>query len=225
MQMLKLILLIALASSTLCDVSDPNSMIYKVMKTLAAQIPGMKIDLGKPEKYPNEAIRKIIGNGFTYYSENARLAQFNGVDGNNLDDFIDYLSRVVKLPKDYQGNFHLILGMVRYVPFADIISTNLAFSIDKTKSSCTYVNILAQRNDDNTYDFLIGEIGASFTLAPNVLVIDSRKKSILGGLISSSSQEIVFEKRTINEENATKLFNYFEICIFEQFVELLNLTK
>ena len=60
MQMLKLILLIALASSTLCDVSDPNSMIYKVMKTLAAQIPGMKIELGKPEKYPNEAIRKII---------------------------------------------------------------------------------------------------------------------------------------------------------------------
>lgn len=225
MQMFKIILLIALASSTLCDVSDPNSMIYKVMQTLASQIPGMKIEIGKPEKYPNEAIRKIIGNGFTYYSENAKLAQFNGVDGDSLNDFIDYLSGIVKLPADYQSKFHYILGAVKYTPFSDIVSTNLAFSVDKTKSSCTYVNILAQRNDDNSFDFLIGEIGASFTLAPNVLVIESRKKKILGGFISSSSQEIVYEKRTINEENAGQLFTYFEICIFEQFIELLNLTK
>ena len=60
---------------------------------------------------------------------------------------------------------------VKFAKFNEIVSTDVGFSIDGKSNECKYVNIMGQKNKDGTFDFILGEINSTFTLAPDLLVI------------------------------------------------------
>ena len=85
---IKAILLIALVAASFCSVADPDSLIYKILQGFAKQAPELEKQISKPETYPTDEIRKIVGRGFTHYKENAEAVQYSGVDASNLDSWI-----------------------------------------------------------------------------------------------------------------------------------------
>ena len=87
---LKSILLLALSVSTICDITDKDSLIYRILQGFAKQAPELEKEVQKPETYPTSEIRQIVSRGFTYYKESSAAVQYSGVEAANLDAFLSY---------------------------------------------------------------------------------------------------------------------------------------
>ena len=136
-----------------------------------------------------------------------------------------YLQDVIKLPEKYQGKFVKVMKNVKFAKFNEIVSTDVGFSIDGKSNECKYVNMMGQKNKDGTFDFILGEINSTFTLAPDLLVIVKKDSKSWFGLSHTYKEQIVEIPNTISKDQLTKLFTYFEIVIFKQFAELLRLVN
>lgn len=84
---------------------------------------------------------------------------------------------------------------------------------------------MGQKNVDGTFDFLLGEINFTFELAPDLFVIVSKESSSWFGLSHTYEEQIIKIPKNISKAQLTKLFTYFEIVLFKQFAELLNIIK
>ena len=222
---LKSILLLALSVSTLCDITDKDSLIYKILQGFAKQAPELEKEVQKPETYPTSEIRQIVSRGFTYYKESSAAVQYSGVEAANLDAFLSYIQDIIKLPAKYQSKFIKTMKLVKFAKFSEIVSTDIGFSVDGKSNDCKYVNVMGQKNKDGTFDFLLGEINATFKFAPDLLIIVSKESSSWFGLSHTYEEQIVENPHTITKDQLTKLFTYFEIIIFKQFSEVLDMMK
>jgi hypothetical protein len=61
-------------------------------------------------------------------------------------------------------------------------------------------------------------------LAPNLLIVQ-KKKSVLGGLWSSSEEKVVLLPASITINQLRTVFEFFEIVAFERFAEMLKIQN
>lgn len=72
-------------------------------------------------------------------------------------------------------------------------------------------------------DFLLGDIQATFKLAPDVFII-RKAKSYLGGMWSSSSDVLKEVPRGLTEEDLQMVFDFFEVVAFKRFADIMGLN-
>jgi len=83
---------------------------------------------------------------------------------------------------------------------------------------------MGQRNEKSgKTDWLVGDVKAKFTLAPDILMIEE-SKSAAHGLYKSKKTKAILVPKNITNEQLTVLMKFFEVCVFERFAELLKIT-
>lgn len=215
-----LLTLVAFALST--NIEDPNSLIHQIVEKLTFDIPGIKNNLNANPQIHSDSIRPIVGRGFKTFIQNAEIALYNRVDNNGLTQFLEFLKGNVRVPDRYQSTFIDELSMIMFSDLNEIVESNIVFSVGNG-GACKFICILGQNNADGTTSWLVADIHSEFTLAPNILLIESKKKKVFG--LSSSSMKIIEEERTLTPEQKEVLFTFFEITAFERFAEVLKISQ
>jgi hypothetical protein len=129
---------------------------------------------------------------------------------------------MLSLPEPYSKYFVENLSMILFSDFNEIVIYRVLFSVD-AGGDCKYICVMGQKNENGTTDWLVGDVKADFTLAPDVLVI-KESKSVAWGLYKSETTKIVTVPKSLTEDQLTVLFKFFEICVFERFAELLKIN-
>ncbi len=212
--------LLCLSSIRSAEVSD---LITKVISNIVKAIPQFKEEIQDSTKR-TDIVNKIVQNGFTTFKQQADLELYRGVDDSNLEPFLKYVKSMIALPDMYEEYFVENLSMVLYSDFNEIVIFRVLFSVDKG-GDCKYICVMGQRNDDGkTTDWLVGDVRAEFTLAPDVLVLE-KSTSYAWGLYKKYETKVVSIPKSLTQDQLSVLFKFFEICVFERFAELLNIES
>lgn len=133
----------------------------------------------------SEIVNRIVGNGFTYFKQEAQISSLKGVSDSVLDKYIDHLENSIQLPTQYRKDFKETMSQIVWMDRNTWNVFNIMFSRG-SGGSCRYVCIMA-RHDDTTQktEWLTADITGSFKLADDVLIV-RESKSILGGMFGSS---------------------------------------
>jgi hypothetical protein len=213
-------LLLSISSIHGVEVSD---LIKRVIANIVKAIPQFKEELQDSSKR-TEVVNKIVQNGFTKFKQQADLQLYRGVEDSNLDAFLKYVQSIINLPEIYQEYFVENLSMVLYSDFNEVVIFRVVFSVDKG-GDCKYICVMGQRNDDGkTTDWLVGDVKADFSLAPDVLVIE-KSSSYAWGLYQKYESKIISIPKALSQDQLSVVFKFFEICVFERFSELLNIES
>lgn len=228
MQIIKSILLLALFSLSLSATisSTRDTLFHRVMDEFLTQLPEMEKEVSKPEIYPTNEIQQIIGKGFNYYYEHASASYQYKIPEKNLIPFLKSVIKKNNFPSTaINGDPLEFLSLIKFAKFREIVSTDVGFSVDQTTNKCRYVQLMGMKNEDKTYDFLIGKIDVDFQLASDFYVYIEKKSSSWFGLKKTYKENVVEVKKTIDKDQLIKLFTYFEIVIFKRFANVLGLLK
>jgi hypothetical protein len=213
-------LLLSISSINGVEVSD---LIKRVIANIVKAIPQFKEELQDSSKR-TEVVNKIVQNGFTTFKQQADLQLYRGVEDSNLDAFLKYVQSIINLPEIYQEYFVENLSLVLYSDFNEVVIFRVVFSVDKG-GDCKYICVMGQRNDDGkTTDWLVGDVKADFSLAPDVLVIE-KSSSYAWGLYQKYESKVISIPKALSQDQLSVLFKFFEICVFERFAELLNIES
>jgi len=199
-----------------------SDLIRKVISNIVKAIPQFKEELLDSSKRA-DVINKIVLSGFTNFKQTADLELFKGVDDRNLDGFLKYLKSLISLPDEYEKYFVENLSMILFSDFNEIVIFRVLFSVDKG-GDCKYICVMGQRNEDGNTDWLVGDVKADFTLAPDILVIEKSTSGDLG-LYKSYVKRPIRVPKSLSEDQLSVLFKFFEICVFERFAELLKIDS
>lgn len=203
------------------NIEDPNNLMHQIIESLTLQIPEMKNNLNANPQIKADAIRPIVGRGFTSFKQNAEIALYNQVDSNGLIDFLGFLKGNVQIPARYEKTFIEELSMIEFSDMNEIVESNVVFSVGNG-GACKFICVIGQVNGDGTTNWLVADIQTQFSLAPNILVIQQKKK-VLG--FTKSKTIAIQEQRTLTPEQQEVLFTFFEITAFERFAEVLKISK
>lgn len=204
------------------EAPETTDLVKKVISNVQKNIPQMKRDLADASREVT-TITRIVGSGFTYFKEQADMVQYNGVSDSNLIPFLNYLKSLISLPDAYQKYFVDNLSMILFSDFNEIVVYRVLFSAD-AGGDCHYVCVMGQRNDvTGKTDWLVGDVKALFKLAPDILYIE-KSKSNMFGLFQTYETTAIVKPKSLTDEQLSTLFTFFEICVFERFGELLELT-
>jgi hypothetical protein len=201
--------------------SEATDLTRKVIANIVRSAPQLKEDMNKSPASRTTVVSHIVGNGFTTFKQSADLQLYGGVNDSNLIDFLNYVKKALSIPDNYSQYFVENLSLILFSDFNEIVIYRVLFSVD-AGGDCKYICVMGQRNLDGTTDWLVGEVGATFTLAPDVLVIEE-SKSAAWGLYKSKQTKIIQLPKSLNDEQLNVLFKFFEICVFERFAELLKI--
>lgn len=87
--------------------------------------------------------------------------------------------------------------------------------------NCKYICILSQRTDAGNFNFFVANMQASFKLSPDLLVV-RKTTSYLGGLFSSSHDEIKKNPHRLQPDDLSTLLDYFDMIAMDRFMEYIH---
>ena len=217
----KLLLLRSLmVSLAICAEEADTGLIKKVIANILKNLPNMKEEL-KNTQGISMVVNKIVSTGFTSFEQQADMELYRGVSDENLTNFLTFVKSLLQLPDAYEKYFVENLSMILYSDFNEIVIYRVLFSVT-TGGDCKYIVVMGQRTDDGMSDWLIGDVKAQFTLAPDVFVTE-KTTNLAYGLFKTKITQVVSSPKSITDDQLTTLFKFFEICVFERFAELLKI--
>lgn len=200
--------------------NNNESLIEQLIKTILAKIPEMKNDI---MRNTSVVVDKIVNRGFTSFKEKASIQQINGVQDQYFAMFLNNLKTTINLPQKYEKDFESIMEVILYSTSNIWVVFDITFAIN-SGAECKYVCVMARHDEINKKtDWLVSDVAATFTLAPDVLIIQ-QKQSYLGGLFGSSQEKIVLKPASITKNQLNVVFEFFEVVSFERFAEILNIN-
>ena len=223
MQVIKSILITSLLVFSLCSISDKTCKIREVLNDFENRRPALEKEVFTPETFPEMDLKGVVGKGFKYYRENSEVTKYEGVEAGYLNAFIDYIQDILAMPQQYRGKLGGMLKLVRASRFKQVVSSDIIFAVDSRKDQCKYFNILAQKNKDGSFDFMVGQIQTTFKMAPDVYVITKKDSKSWFGLSHTYEEELVEVPKTISKEGLQKLTQYLEVCIFKNYLDIVNI--
>lgn len=168
------------------------------------------------EKKDDPFMVKLFKNGITYYSSSASIESLEGVEKPMLGEYFNHLITSLAIPADTQEEFRNEMKLATFGDKSDWTSIDFVFK--NSRGTAKYINAMCA-TDPNTKesDFLIADVKSSFELGPDIIVT-TRTKSALFGLIKWTSVKIVKRPAEITEEMIKALFNFFKLAAFEKFI-------
>jgi hypothetical protein len=94
------------------------------------------------------------------------------------------------------------------------------FSVDVGGNN-KYVCLMTMRHPGNKFSFLVADMQATFQLSPDLLIV-RHSTSFLGGLFSSSHDEIKSVPHAITMPELGTLLDYFDMIAFDRFLTFLH---
>lgn len=200
---------------------EASTLVEKVISNIVSSVPELKKEIDNSSK--SEVVNEIVGNGFTTFKQSADMTFYTGVNDSQLIDFLNYAKDSISLPEAYSQYFIDNLSMILFSDFNEIVVYRVLFSADEG-GDCKYICIMGQKNENETTDWLIGDVKAEFDLANDVLVFENTK-SAAWGIYQKKETKLVFLPKTLSEDQLDLLFKFFEIVVFERFAELLDIDS
>lgn len=77
-----------------------------------------------------------------------------------------------------------------------------------------YVCVMAIRHPEKTFSFLVAEMKATFTLAPDLLIL-RHSTSSFGGMFTEEKTEIKSIPHYMSEADVSSLTDYFDMIAFD----------
>jgi hypothetical protein len=165
---------------------------------------------------------QLAGKGFSKFLQDATFKITNGLQAQYLDKYLDRLGQSLKIPADKNVDFKNTVEEIAWTDSSIWNLFNVVFDKDKG-GNCKYISLLAKRDETtDKYYFIIANIDSTFSLAPDVLIINNQKSS-LGGLFSSNKDVQKNVPRSITQEDVQTVINFFFVCAFKTFSDALGL--
>lgn len=200
---------------------DHESLIYQLIDNIIKKVPEIERDL---EQNRTTVVDKIVDRGFTSFKEQADIEQHNGVNDEYFNDFLDNLRSDLSLPANYDAQFKETMQVTLFSNSNVWVVFNIIFSIN-TGADCKFVCVMATHDSVNKKtDWLVANVGATFELAPNLLVVQT-KHSYVFGAWSDSEEKIVLKPASLSQNNLDLVFEFFEVVSFQRFAEFLNINS
>ncbi|CAF4062384.1 unnamed protein product [Rotaria sordida] len=166
----------------------------------------------------SETIERIIRFGFTYFNQKTTILQAIDIPRANANEFVNAVIMDYNLPS--KGSFMLGLTysndfaweQIQYVYSPEMNGKYRCLTLFKNGDSIT-----------NTASFFIVDIDADWTLAPDLLLI-TKKKSILGGFYSSSSQSFQERPHVLTIDEAVQLQKFFMLVAIGNMASTLGVN-
>lgn len=201
--------------------SSGQSLIEQLITNILNKVPAIERDI---QENKTVVVDKIVNRGFTSFKEQAAVEQYTGVEDAHFKDFLANLKAEIALPAEYETQFDEIMQVTLFSTSNVWVVFNLVFSI-KQGADCKFVCVMASHDVSNQKtDWLIANVGASFELAPDLLVVQTRK-SYLWGAWSDSKETIVLKPAAITEKQLEVVFEFFEVVAFQRFAEILHINN
>jgi hypothetical protein len=201
--------------------SDASDLTKRVIANIVKNAPEFQKENDNSPATRTSIVSRIVQNGFTTFRQSADLQLYGGVDGKHLIDFLNYVKNSLEIPQEYSKYFVENLSMIEFADFNELVIYRIFFAKDKG-GNCKYVCVMGERNNNGSTNWLVGDLKSTFTLAPDLLVVQ-KTKSALWGLYKSKETKIYTSPKNLTEEQLNVLFRFFEICVFERFAELLKI--
>jgi hypothetical protein len=156
----------------------------------------------------------LIDTGYSKYDNSVQVQIIHNMRKEGLAGFYDLLERRIKLPVERKNDVTSVLEGIEWSETNAWTNYDVAFSIN-SGGEVKYVSLFANRGKNDTFNFIITEVFATFILAPDIMIV-TKKLSILGGLWNQRTVEIQFSPRYLKDEDLESIFNFFQIIIYKQ---------
>jgi hypothetical protein len=165
-----------------------------------------------------EIIEKLKGEGFEKFAQDAQVQITTGVKEEYFDKFITSLLKRIKVPEGRQEDIEGAVEVARFSDRQMWSAFNTLFNIDDG-GNVKFASIIINRNEKNgkdVFDFVFTDLKSTFTLAPDVTVVN-KKLVVLGGLWSDN--EIILEKhpKAFTPNDIEVVMSFFQIITFKCF--------
>jgi len=208
-------------SLLLGDPSTGEDLIKQLIMDILNKVPEIEKDIAENKTV---VVDKIVNRGFTSFKEQAAFEQYNGVEDAYFNQFLDNLKSEISLPAQYQAEFNNVMQVTLFSTSNVWVVFNIIFSVQQG-ADCKFVCVMASHDATNQKtNWLIANVGATFELAPDLLVVQT-KKSYLWGAWSDSNENIILKPAAITENQLNVIFEFFEVVAFQRFAELLHISN
>jgi len=215
-----IILILAIINISFCQ--QEKELLKMVIQGKLALFPSMRETVTK--FFPNipNSDSYIHGNGFTRFAQSNEIMKYETVPHDRLNDFLNYLTEMIGINPAKRENIVKQLALTKYAKTQELIEHNLMFSIGN--ANCKFSTILGIRNRDTaSTDWYVADIKLSFTLAPNILILQS-SKSALWGLFSSSKVTVQEIPNTLTTDQMLILGQYFQIVTYQGLNDIIGIN-
>lgn len=168
----------------------------------------------------SEVVKSVIGLRFDEYEQNTQIQYVKGLAGAHFDDYANYLMTLVDIAPSMTADFRDYFELSKYTDANAWQMFRTIYSQDEG-GNCKYICILSQKTDAGNFNFFVANMQASFKLTPDLLVI-RKSTSYLGGLFSSSQDEIKKSPHNLKPDDLSTLLDYFDLIAFDRFMEYIH---
>ena len=214
---------IFVSDKNLSLLAEPHEeiLINQLIKNILDQVPAIQRDI---EQNRTVVVDTIVNRGFSIFKEQASFEQYNGVEDAHFHEFLENLRAEIDLPAQYQAEFDEIMQVTLFSTSNVWVVFNVIFSV-KEGGNCKFVCVMASHDQENKKtDWLLANVGATFELAPDLMVVQT-SHSYAWGAFSESEEKIVTKPASITMKELQVVFEFFEVVAFERFAEILHISS
>ena len=222
--MIKMIkqLILILTFINIIFAQQEKEILKKVIESKLSMFPSMRETVNK--FFPNIPNKDnyIHGNGFTKFAQSNDITKYETVPHDRLTDFLNYLVEMLEVLPTKRANVVRQLALTKYASTQQLVEHNLMFSIGN--ADCKFATILGIRNrDTSSTDWYVADIRLKFSLAPDLLILQS-SKSAVWGLWQESKVTVQEIPQSITGEQMAILGQYFQIVTYQGFNDIININ-
>jgi hypothetical protein len=92
--------------------AQASDLLGSALQGVMNSIDQLKANLQSQASTVNEVVKRIIGRGFTEFSQSTDIQQINGVSESLLDQFVEYQARVLQVPAEYKSQLKEVMESV-----------------------------------------------------------------------------------------------------------------
>jgi hypothetical protein len=165
---------------------------------------------------------QVFKQGYTYYREKSDTMLYSGVSDDNLPAFTNFLSKLIKLPPQYDQLVLQALNDIVVAKAQGSIYTEILYE-KTTGGTNNYVLIIGERDEEKGLtNWLIGSVDVKFKLADELIAIRTTRSAFFG-LWKEEKVTYKKQKHAITTEELLELQRYFQLGMFERFAQLLKI--
>jgi hypothetical protein len=151
----------------------------------------------------------LVGRGFKTFSESAQMTRGVGIPDSYFDTFIGHQLQGFTVPPQYQQQLANYIQDIHYIDEEEWSALDMQFSID-AGGTCKYAAVMSRLRNDTKHDWMSCNLQATFSLAPDVYVIQ-KSSSILGGLFSKTEDTFKIVPRGLTMDDINAIFSYLKV--------------
>lgn len=166
-------------------------------------------------------VAKLFTNGLTKFESASSVQYLQKVPHGALDNFVNYLVRMLGVPADKQVDFKDTIHASAYMENNEWKEFDFIYRQNGT-GGAKYSSILVFNIDGTAFDFLIADVKATFELGDDIFVSTSTKSKFFG-LSSKTEVQIRKVPAVMTQKSIDLIFKFFKIVAYDSFAKFRGL--